>query len=66
MSEEPDEDHEVWSGEELTENEAVWSLENSGTDDKMKEIDKADWVDVADSVLNDIEFVPTLKKIRWS
>ena len=45
-SEVPDEDHEVWSGEELTENEQVWSLEDSGGKGKGEHQDKADWVKV--------------------
>ena len=43
-SEVPDEDHEVWSGEELTENEQVWSLEESGGKEIGEHQDRADWV----------------------
>ena len=42
----PDEDHEVWSGEELTENEQVWSLEESGGKEIGEHQDRADWVKV--------------------
>lgn len=45
-SEEPDEDHEVWSGEEITENEEVWSVEESEEEDGGKQHDNSDWVDV--------------------
>lgn len=48
-SEVPDEDHEVWSGEELTEKETVYSLDDSEEDEEKnvkKHQDKSDWVDV--------------------
>ena len=56
-SEKPDEDHEVWSGEEITENEEVWSVEESEEEDKKEEKGKhqetSDWVDVPSGGIDD-------------